>query len=177
MPLIIAGNDQQQKKYLGRLTEEPLMCVSMCGCCLERRMLFLLSNTNVYTGLWHIKTKVSNIFRYDDVSGLPGKCLNNLLAYFQERNICLMEHSAGSSGTAWLCQEVQIECMTIVFELLVFWTNKKLMWLKSYFICWMTEWLGKNIYRIYLFNFLSTTQQKFKLDLKKYLYGLLPGSQ
>uniref|UniRef100_A0A8C0P1X9 Medium-chain specific acyl-CoA dehydrogenase, mitochondrial n=1 Tax=Canis lupus familiaris TaxID=9615 RepID=A0A8C0P1X9_CANLF len=26
MPLIIAGNDQQQKKYLGRLTEEPLMC-------------------------------------------------------------------------------------------------------------------------------------------------------
>ncbi|XP_069863412.1 medium-chain specific acyl-CoA dehydrogenase, mitochondrial isoform X1 [Dipodomys merriami] len=26
MPVIIAGNDQQQKKYLGRLTEEPLMC-------------------------------------------------------------------------------------------------------------------------------------------------------
>uniref|UniRef100_A0A7N5JQJ4 Medium-chain specific acyl-CoA dehydrogenase, mitochondrial n=1 Tax=Ailuropoda melanoleuca TaxID=9646 RepID=A0A7N5JQJ4_AILME len=26
MPLLIAGNDQQQKKYLGRLTEEPLMC-------------------------------------------------------------------------------------------------------------------------------------------------------
>ncbi|XP_036746169.1 medium-chain specific acyl-CoA dehydrogenase, mitochondrial [Manis pentadactyla] len=26
MPVIIAGNDEQQKKYLGRLTEEPLMC-------------------------------------------------------------------------------------------------------------------------------------------------------
>ncbi|XP_025898262.1 medium-chain specific acyl-CoA dehydrogenase, mitochondrial isoform X2 [Nothoprocta perdicaria] len=26
MPLIIAGNDQQKKKYLGRLTEQPLMC-------------------------------------------------------------------------------------------------------------------------------------------------------
>uniref|UniRef100_A0A8C9BDR6 Medium-chain specific acyl-CoA dehydrogenase, mitochondrial n=3 Tax=Odontoceti TaxID=9722 RepID=A0A8C9BDR6_PHOSS len=26
MPVIIAGNDQQQKKYLGRLTEEPMMC-------------------------------------------------------------------------------------------------------------------------------------------------------
>ncbi|XP_045403683.1 medium-chain specific acyl-CoA dehydrogenase, mitochondrial isoform X2 [Lemur catta] len=26
MPVIIAGNDQQQKKYLGRLIEEPLMC-------------------------------------------------------------------------------------------------------------------------------------------------------
>uniref|UniRef100_A0A8C7EP70 Medium-chain specific acyl-CoA dehydrogenase, mitochondrial n=1 Tax=Neovison vison TaxID=452646 RepID=A0A8C7EP70_NEOVI len=26
MPLLIAGNDQQQKKYLGRLTEAPLMC-------------------------------------------------------------------------------------------------------------------------------------------------------
>ncbi|XDA70074.1 hypothetical protein R6Z07F_000449 [Ovis aries] len=29
MPVIIAGNDQQQKKYLGRMTEEPLMC----ACC------------------------------------------------------------------------------------------------------------------------------------------------
>uniref|UniRef100_A0A2K5ERI6 Medium-chain specific acyl-CoA dehydrogenase, mitochondrial n=1 Tax=Aotus nancymaae TaxID=37293 RepID=A0A2K5ERI6_AOTNA len=26
MPVIIAGNDQQKKKYLGRMTEEPLMC-------------------------------------------------------------------------------------------------------------------------------------------------------
>uniref|UniRef100_A0A8D2PT80 Medium-chain specific acyl-CoA dehydrogenase, mitochondrial n=1 Tax=Zosterops lateralis melanops TaxID=1220523 RepID=A0A8D2PT80_ZOSLA len=26
MPVIIAGNKQQQKKYLGRMTEEPLMC-------------------------------------------------------------------------------------------------------------------------------------------------------
>ncbi|KAM8805872.1 medium-chain specific acyl-CoA dehydrogenase, mitochondrial [Eudromia elegans] len=26
MPLIIAGNDEQKKKYLGRLTEQPLMC-------------------------------------------------------------------------------------------------------------------------------------------------------
>nr|XP_035978921.1 medium-chain specific acyl-CoA dehydrogenase, mitochondrial-like [Halichoerus grypus] len=51
MPLLIAGNDQQQKKYLGRLTEEPLMCVSIHSCCLGTRVLFLLSSTNVYTGL------------------------------------------------------------------------------------------------------------------------------
>lgn len=29
MPVIIAGNDQQKKKYLGRMTEQPMMCVSM----------------------------------------------------------------------------------------------------------------------------------------------------
>lgn len=29
MPVIIAGNEQQQKKYLGRMTEEPMMCVSI----------------------------------------------------------------------------------------------------------------------------------------------------
>lgn len=29
MPVIIAGNEHQQKKYLGRMTEEPLMCVSI----------------------------------------------------------------------------------------------------------------------------------------------------
>lgn len=28
MPVILAGNDVQKRKYLGRLTEEPLMCVS-----------------------------------------------------------------------------------------------------------------------------------------------------
>ena len=27
MPVILAGNEAQQKKYLGRMTEEPLMCV------------------------------------------------------------------------------------------------------------------------------------------------------
>lgn len=29
MPVIIAGNEEQKKKYLGRMTEEPLMCVSL----------------------------------------------------------------------------------------------------------------------------------------------------
>lgn len=29
MPVIIAGNTEQKKKYLGRMTEEPLMCVSV----------------------------------------------------------------------------------------------------------------------------------------------------
>lgn len=29
MPVIIGGNDAQKKKYLGRMTEEPLMCVSL----------------------------------------------------------------------------------------------------------------------------------------------------
>lgn len=28
MPVILAGNETQKKKYLGRMTEEPLMCVS-----------------------------------------------------------------------------------------------------------------------------------------------------
>lgn len=28
MPVILAGNDAQKSKYLGRMTEEPLMCVS-----------------------------------------------------------------------------------------------------------------------------------------------------
>lgn len=26
MPVILAGNDDQKKKYLGRMTEEPLKC-------------------------------------------------------------------------------------------------------------------------------------------------------
>ena len=29
MPVIVAGNDAQKKKYLGRMIEEPLMCVSV----------------------------------------------------------------------------------------------------------------------------------------------------
>ena len=29
MPVIIAGSDAQKSKYLGRMTEEPLMCVSV----------------------------------------------------------------------------------------------------------------------------------------------------
>lgn len=28
MPVIISGNDAQKKKYLGRMTEEPLVAVS-----------------------------------------------------------------------------------------------------------------------------------------------------
>ena len=28
MPVILAGNDAQKKKYLGRMLEEPLLCVS-----------------------------------------------------------------------------------------------------------------------------------------------------
>ena len=28
MPVILGGNDEQKKKYLGRMIEEPLMCVS-----------------------------------------------------------------------------------------------------------------------------------------------------
>lgn len=31
MPVIIAGNEAQKSKYLGRMTEEPLMCVSNSG--------------------------------------------------------------------------------------------------------------------------------------------------
>ena len=29
MPVILAGNDEQKKKYLGRMTEEPLVAVSI----------------------------------------------------------------------------------------------------------------------------------------------------
>ena len=28
MPIVIAGTEEQKKKYLGRMIEEPLMCVS-----------------------------------------------------------------------------------------------------------------------------------------------------
>lgn len=31
MPVILAGNEAQKTKYLGRMTEEPLMCVSNGG--------------------------------------------------------------------------------------------------------------------------------------------------
>ena len=27
MPVIVAGNDEQKKRFLGRMIEEPLMCV------------------------------------------------------------------------------------------------------------------------------------------------------
>jgi len=30
MPIILAGNKEQKKKYLGRMVEEPLMAVSTC---------------------------------------------------------------------------------------------------------------------------------------------------
>ena len=29
MPVVIAGTEEQKKKYLGRMIEEPLMCVSV----------------------------------------------------------------------------------------------------------------------------------------------------
>lgn len=32
MPVILAGNEAQKMKYLGRMTEEPLMCVSNTFC-------------------------------------------------------------------------------------------------------------------------------------------------
>jgi hypothetical protein len=28
-PVIVAGNDEQKKRFLGRLIDEPLMCVSI----------------------------------------------------------------------------------------------------------------------------------------------------
>lgn len=33
-PVILSGNDEQKKKYLGRMIEEPLMCVSYQVNCL-----------------------------------------------------------------------------------------------------------------------------------------------
>lgn len=42
---------------------------------------------------------------------MPEQCYNNLLAYFQERNICLMEHCAPLLEVQ--CREVQIECMIV----------------------------------------------------------------
>lgn len=32
MPVILAGSEEQKRKYLGRMTEEPLMCVSNHFC-------------------------------------------------------------------------------------------------------------------------------------------------
>ena len=41
MPVIVAGNDAQKKKYLGRMLEEPLMCVSRAGLHLNLRLIFV----------------------------------------------------------------------------------------------------------------------------------------
>ena len=44
MPVIIAGNEEQQKKYLGRMVEEPLMCVSIS----KQRQLPIFSHVGQY---------------------------------------------------------------------------------------------------------------------------------
>lgn len=51
MPVIIAGNDAQKKKYLGRMTEEPLMCVSLSDHFLVSiyNVLERLSKPSLYT--------------------------------------------------------------------------------------------------------------------------------
>jgi len=57
MPVIIAGNEQQQKKYLGRMIEEPLMCVSRTWehCRMFRnyihRVFWAVENTDIYSQL------------------------------------------------------------------------------------------------------------------------------
>lgn len=35
MPVIIGGNKEQQKKYLGRLIDEPLVAVSLYTICID----------------------------------------------------------------------------------------------------------------------------------------------
>jgi hypothetical protein len=98
MPVIIAGNDQQQKKYLGRMTEEPLMCVRIAAALFHishlrraKEVQFLLFNLYVYAELYHIKTKVSNIFRHSSVLGCQESVIMIPMAYFQESDIYLME--------------------------------------------------------------------------------------
>ena len=41
MPVIVAGNDAQKKKYLGRMLEEPLMCVSRARLHLNLMLIFV----------------------------------------------------------------------------------------------------------------------------------------
>ena len=56
MPVIIAGNDEQQKEYLGRMIAEPLLCVSSARC---RRVVMADSVIKSHT----------NGFRYESVCG------------------------------------------------------------------------------------------------------------
>ncbi len=39
-PVIVAGNDEQKKRFLGRMIEEPLMCV----CIISIKICFWLCN-------------------------------------------------------------------------------------------------------------------------------------
>jgi hypothetical protein len=41
-PVIVAGNDEQKKRFLGRLIDEPLMCVSIYR--LRLRFFFLFKS-------------------------------------------------------------------------------------------------------------------------------------
>lgn len=55
MPVILAGNEAQKRKYLGRMTEEPLMCVSNSFCAGREK----ISGTTIPTSTMHGEGKKS----------------------------------------------------------------------------------------------------------------------
>nr|XP_045753352.1 medium-chain specific acyl-CoA dehydrogenase, mitochondrial [Mirounga angustirostris] len=63
MPLLIAGNDQQQKKYLRRLTEEPLMCHQGIAFLLaEMAMKVELARLSYQRAAWEIDSGRRNTY-------------------------------------------------------------------------------------------------------------------
>ena len=48
MPVVIAGTEEQKKKYLGRMIEEPLMCVSV-----QRYFLSQINNIRHFCVVLH----------------------------------------------------------------------------------------------------------------------------
>ena len=59
MPVIIAGNDEQQKEYLGRMIAEPLLCVSTARCRHVVMAAFCQRTTLLYCQYFrrlHVKT-------------------------------------------------------------------------------------------------------------------------
>lgn len=86
MPVILAGNDAQKKKYLGRMTEEPLMCVSSlsplgltdvvinCSCATDPGSFISSSSRNKRENNKSISRFPELVFRL-----LCGVCLSGLL--------------------------------------------------------------------------------------------------
>ena len=74
MPVILAGNEAQKKKYLGRMTEEPLMCVSIS---------FYLTQANINTTkLTSHATKIKVSLATQSCAVIAMRLISNYGSYF-----------------------------------------------------------------------------------------------
>ncbi|XP_035764295.1 medium-chain specific acyl-CoA dehydrogenase, mitochondrial [Neolamprologus brichardi] len=97
MPVIIAGSDAQKKKYLGRLTEEPLMCVSILKICLST-VVHVFAPMQVAAG----------------ATGLAQRALDEATSYALERKTfgkVIAEHQAVSFLLAEMAMKVELARM------------------------------------------------------------------